>query len=85
MDSTITDGESAIVEDEDDAETPTEGVSISQPEIEDNEWEGEGSGAWVPGQGVFVDHAAIMDIIIQHLSYPGLCLFTALFGSGANS
>jgi vacuole morphology and inheritance protein 14 len=34
-------------------------------------WEGEGSGAWVPGQGVYVDHAAIMDIIIQHLSYPG--------------
>ncbi|ORX37306.1 vacuolar protein 14 C-terminal Fig4p binding-domain-containing protein [Kockovaella imperatae] len=31
---------------------------------------GEGSGAWVPGQGVFVDHAAIMDIMIQHLSYP---------------
>ncbi|WVF68911.1 hypothetical protein IAT40_003684 [Kwoniella sp. CBS 6097] len=36
----------------------------------DNDWEGEGSGNWVPGQGVYVDHAAIMDIIIQHLSYP---------------
>ena len=39
--------------------------------VEEHEWEGEGSGAWVPGQGVYVDHAAIMDIIIQHLSYPG--------------
>ena len=38
---------------------------------EDHNWEGEGSGAWVPGQGVYVDHAAIMDIVIQHLSYPG--------------
>lgn len=37
----------------------------------DQEWEGEGSGLWQPGQGVFIDHAAIMDIIIQHLSYPG--------------
>lgn len=39
--------------------------------MEDQEWEGEGSGLWQPGQGVFIDHAAIMDIIIQHLSYPG--------------
>ncbi len=38
---------------------------------EDHDWEGEGSGAWVPGQGVYVDYAAIMDIMIQHLSYDG--------------
>lgn len=38
------------------------------------DWEGEGSGAWVPGQGVVIDYSAIMDIIIQHLSYPGMCL-----------
>lgn len=38
----------------------------------DQDWEGEGSGLWQPGQGVFIDHAAIMDIIIQHLSYPGM-------------
>lgn len=43
-----------------------------EPELEGGEeWEGEGSGAWVPGQGVVIDYAAIMDIIIQHLSYPG--------------
>jgi vacuole morphology and inheritance protein 14 len=49
-------------------------VIEEEDEEEDGEeepWEGEGSGAWVPGQGVYVDHAAIMDIIIQHLSYPG--------------
>jgi vacuole morphology and inheritance protein 14 len=40
----------------------------------DEDWQGEGSGSWQPGQGVFVDHAAIMDIIVNHLSYPGtLC------------
>jgi vacuole morphology and inheritance protein 14 len=27
--------------------------------------------AWIPGQGVFVDYAAIMDIMIQHVTYPG--------------
>ncbi|OXC65177.1 hypothetical protein AYX13_05657 [Cryptococcus neoformans] len=36
---------------------------------EEHNWEGEGSGAWVPGQGVLVDHAAIMEIIIHNLSY----------------
>lgn len=29
------------------------------------------SSAWIPGQGVWVDHAAIMDIMIGELSYPG--------------
>jgi vacuole morphology and inheritance protein 14 len=68
MDSTVTDQEEAI-EFEDDASHPD--AAEAQTEGEDNEWEGEGSGAWVPGQGVYVDHAAIMDIVIQHLSYPG--------------
>jgi len=68
MDSTNTDQEEAIELDEevspiDPVETCIEG--------EEHEWEGEGTGAWVPGQGVYVDHAAIMDIVIQHLSYPG--------------
>lgn len=42
----------------------------------ENEWEGEGSGVWEPGQSTVVDYAAIMDIIVDHLSYPGesLCL-----------
>lgn len=29
--------------------------------------------AWIPGQGVYVDHACIIDIMIHHLSYPGKC------------
>ncbi|KAL7423040.1 hypothetical protein Q5752_002339 [Cryptotrichosporon argae] len=45
-------------------------VAESSEDEMENDWEGEGSGAWVPGQGVFVDHAAIMDIMIQHLGYP---------------
>lgn len=29
------------------------------------------SAAWIPGQGVFVDHAAIIDIMVEHLLEPG--------------
>ena len=51
----------------------------SDDDSEDGEggedWEGEGSGAWVPGQGVVVDHPAIMDIVIQHLIFAGELLF----------
>jgi vacuole morphology and inheritance protein 14 len=38
---------------------------------DDHDWEGEGSGEWEPGQSTVVDYAAIMDIIVDHLSYPG--------------
>ena len=69
MDSAATDPEEAILMEDD--ETTADGHEGANIEADDHEWEGEGSGAWVPGQGVFVDHAAIMDIIIQHLSYPG--------------
>ena len=72
------DGNDAVVDDDDDGD---ESVTVdghghpydhAQTESETKDhWAGEGSGAWVPGQGVYVDHAAIMDIIIQHLSYPG--------------
>lgn len=40
-------------------------------ENEGEEEDLEEHGAWIPGQGVFVDHPAIMDIMTQHLSYPG--------------
>lgn len=58
--STAEEGETAVETDEEQDEGTNE-----------EDWEGEGSGAWVPGQGVRVDHSAIMDIVIQHLSYPG--------------
>lgn len=32
--------------------------------------EGEGSGVWIPGQGVIVDHGAIVEILLQHLAVP---------------
>ena len=70
-------GDSAIIDDDDDTDAEDEGRDeiIDGQGVDEHEWEGEGSGNWVPGQGVFVDHAAIMDIIIQHLSYPGeLCI-----------
>jgi len=55
-----------------DAEVGNNSMMTSQ-DAEDDEDEDdlEDHGAWIPGQGVFVDHAAIMDIMIQHLSYPG--------------
>ncbi|BEJ17325.1 hypothetical protein CspHIS471_0607260 [Cutaneotrichosporon sp. HIS471] len=37
---------------------------------DDDDWDGEGSGEWEPGQSTVVDYAAIMDIIVDHLSYP---------------
>ena len=81
MESGATDADEAIIE-EDETDNAGDRASIAQTDVEEHEWEGEGSGAWVPGQGVFVDHAAIMDIIIQHLSYPGK--FTDLTGSKLN-
>lgn len=68
MDSATDPEEAVLLEDD---ETTADGHEGGQVEGDEHEWEGEGSGAWVPGQGVYVDHAAIMDIIIQHLSYPG--------------
>lgn len=71
-----------VLEEADESEVSEEGTVGPEGEEEDDEddegdkdedaeWHGEGSGSWQPGQGVFVDHAAIMDIIVNHLSYPG--------------
>lgn len=51
-------------EDATDEETASHEVAIRQDE-------GEGTGAWVPGKGVVVDHAAIVEILLEHLSYTG--------------
>lgn len=34
------------------------------------EWEGKGSGSWIPGQGVLVRYEEIVDILLRHVSYP---------------
>ncbi|WVQ80690.1 hypothetical protein IAT38_002795 [Cryptococcus sp. DSM 104549] len=65
--------ESAIEEDNDEA-VADESLATDSRYGDDagegeHEWEGEGSGAWVPGQGVYVDHAAIMEIMIHHLRF----------------
>jgi vacuole morphology and inheritance protein 14 len=57
-------------------ETGTVVESDEEDSDEGEDWEGEGSGAWVPGQGVIVDHPAIMDIIIQHLVFAGQSFFS---------
>lgn len=70
--------ESAIDDDDgDEADDAVDG--------DDNEWEGEGSGVWEPGQSTVVDYAAIMDIIVDHLSYPGQSLSFQAPRSNADS
>ena len=44
-----------------------EGEEAYDDEVEDEE----GSGEWIPGQGVQVDHAAIVEILLEHSSFPG--------------
>lgn len=41
-------------------------------EADEEEKEPEEHAAWIPGQGVYVDHACIIDIMIHHLTYPGM-------------
>lgn len=53
-------------------------MTSQDAEDEEDEDDLEEHGAWIPGQGVFVDYAAIMDIMIQHLSYPGQSVMTGL-------
>jgi vacuole morphology and inheritance protein 14 len=75
MQSTAEGNDGAIADDNDEhaGDGDDGGETTADDEVAgtEQEWEGEGSGMWQPGQGVFIDHAAIMDIIIQHLSYPG--------------
>lgn len=52
------------------------GVEVVEEDDDSNSFvddgdEGEGSGAWIPGQGVYVDHASIIEILLQHLAVPG--------------
>lgn len=40
-------------------------------EEEEMENDLEGSGEWIAGQGVEIDHAAIIEILLEHSSFPG--------------
>ncbi len=53
----------------DDRSVRPRGSAVDEEEEEENEIAEHG--AWVPGQGIYVDHQAIMDIMIHHLGYPG--------------
>ncbi|WVQ96426.1 hypothetical protein IAU59_003531 [Kwoniella sp. CBS 9459] len=70
LESAVEDDDEAIADESMTSDSRLEDGDADEGVNGDNDWEGEGSGNWVPGQGVYVDHAAIMDIIIQHLSYP---------------
>ena len=66
------DNDDALADDEDDTQSSSEPRQNGHLDLEGKlDSQGEGSGAWVPGQGVYVDHAAIMDIMIHHLAYDG--------------
>ncbi|WOO77912.1 Vacuole morphology and inheritance protein 14 [Vanrija pseudolonga] len=64
------DNESAIESDDDDSSDLERDETGTMDTRAENEWEGDGSGAWEPGQNAFVDYSSIMDIIVDHLSYP---------------
>jgi vacuole morphology and inheritance protein 14 len=54
-------------------ETEDEGEQYAKGEGELGDEEG--FGQWIPGQGVRVDHAAIVEILLEHLSFPGASSF----------
>ena len=37
---------------------------------DEEDWQGKGSGSWIPGQGVVVPYAEIVDILLRHVTYP---------------
>lgn len=80
---TMTDGE-RIEEESEEGETAI--LEEEEPPLSDGdddyEEDLEGSGEWVPGQGVHVDHAAIVEILLEHLSFPGE--FTQRFRRGVS-
>lgn len=48
------------------------GIDSEEEDYIDEGDEGEGSGAWIPGQGVPVDHGAIVEILLEHLTFSGM-------------
>lgn len=56
----------SIVDDEEDSEAEGEVYQEADGIVDE-----EGSGEWIPGQGVKVDHSAIIEILLQHSSFPG--------------
>lgn len=72
MEETMIDGERI---DEESEERETAILEEEEPPLsegdDDYEEDLEGSGEWVPGQGVHVDHSAIVEILLEHLSFPG--------------
>lgn len=51
---------------------PEEEVPEESLERGDDESSGYGAGAWVPGQGVQIDHGAVVQILVSWLSIPGV-------------
>ncbi|GJN87777.1 hypothetical protein Rhopal_000732-T1 [Rhodotorula paludigena] len=45
-------------------------AAIADSDEEAYPLDGDGSEEWIPGQGVHIDYAAIVDILVQHLSFP---------------
>lgn len=59
-------------EDEDDSPTPEEYDEEAVDSDEDScDEEFDDDGEWAPGQGVFVDYAKIVEILVVHVSWPG--------------
>jgi vacuole morphology and inheritance protein 14 len=60
--------ESWADEEEADGFGKVDGEEYDEDDGED--WQGKGSGSWIPGQGVVVPYAEIVDILLKHVTYP---------------
>ncbi|GAA5931252.1 hypothetical protein JCM10213_000255 [Rhodosporidiobolus nylandii] len=53
---------------EDEQDVDEEALATSDEDSYDDEYEDDGE--WAPGQGVHIDYAAILEILVRHLSFP---------------
>ncbi|KPV76792.1 uncharacterized protein RHOBADRAFT_34234, partial [Rhodotorula graminis WP1] len=63
--------EATLAEHDDDLEGQDDEDALGDSE-DDDEYplEGDGSAEWLPGQGVHIEYGAIVEILVQHLSFP---------------
>lgn len=47
-----------------------ESEEVAPEDEREEEWEGKGSGIWIPGQGVAVHYEEIVEILLRHVAYP---------------
>lgn len=46
------------------------GEDLVEEDEREEDWEGKGSGSWIPGQGIAVHYEEIVEILLRHVAYP---------------